>query len=78
MANESVKLGEWVKAFKAVVTRHEFKWQAGYFDHVLRSDESTRDKWNYIRMNPVRKGLVESPDKWPFAGYFDPKTGNEM
>lgn len=37
-------LGAWVKAFKALVARHEFKWQTGYFDHVLRSDQSRTEK----------------------------------
>ena len=59
VARESVSLGEWVKAFKAMVAQREFKWQAGYFDHVLRSDERTLEKWEYIRMNPVHAGLAE-------------------
>ncbi|HEY2681003.1 MAG TPA: hypothetical protein VGI59_06740 [Candidatus Udaeobacter sp.] len=42
-------------------------WQRGIFDHVLRSDESYAEKWNYVRANPVRAGLVNDPD-WPYAG----------
>jgi hypothetical protein len=42
-------------------------WQRGFFDHVLRSDESYAEKWNYVRANPVRAGLVNDPD-WPYAG----------
>ena len=76
MARESVSLGEWVKAFKAVVAHREFRWQPGYFDHVLRSDESAGEKWEYIRMNPVRAGLVARPDQWPYSGFFDPRTGH--
>lgn len=30
-------------------------WQDESFDHVLRSDESLRQKADYIRMNPVRQ-----------------------
>ena len=33
-------------------------WQEESFDHVLRSDESLREKCEYIRQNPVRAGLV--------------------
>ena len=33
-------------------------WQEESFDHVLRSDESLKEKCEYIRQNPVRKGLV--------------------
>ncbi|MBU1693274.1 MAG: transposase [Verrucomicrobia bacterium] len=78
MAPGSATLGEWVKAFKAVVGRREFKWQSGFFDHVLRSDESASEKWDYIRMNPVRAGLVEKLKDWPYAGFFDPRTGGQL
>jgi REP element-mobilizing transposase RayT len=43
-------------------------WQRGFFDHVLRSDESYAQKWNYARENPVRAGLVDNADDWPFSG----------
>jgi hypothetical protein len=42
--------------------------QAGFFDHILRSDESYSEKWNYVRDNPVRAGLVETADDWPYQG----------
>jgi len=43
-------------------------WQPGFFDHVLRSDESYAEKWNYVRDNPVRAGLVKAADDWPYQG----------
>jgi hypothetical protein len=43
-------------------------WQKGFFDHVIRSDESYEQKWIYVRENPVRAGLVRSAQDWPFAG----------
>jgi len=43
-------------------------WQPGFFDHILRSDESYTEKWNYVRDNPVRAGLVEIADDWPYQG----------
>ena len=43
-------------------------WQPGFFDHILRSDESYAEKWNYVRDNPVRAGLVETADDWPHQG----------
>jgi len=33
-------------------------WEEESFDHVLRSDESLREKCEYIRQNPVMAGLV--------------------
>lgn len=52
------------KAFTA--RRAGVKWQRNYFDHRLRSDESWEEKAAYIRMNPVRRGLVAQPTEWPF------------
>jgi thiamine-phosphate pyrophosphorylase len=36
-------------------------WQDESFDHVLRSNESLLEKIEYVRQNPVRKGLVTEP-----------------
>lgn len=43
-------------------------WQPGFFDRLLRHSESYYDKWNYVRENPVRAGLVQSADGWPWQG----------
>jgi len=41
-------------------------WEEESFDHVLRTDESLKQKVEYIRQNPVRRGLVKRPEdyKW--------------
>ena len=41
-------------------------WQSESFDHELRRDESLAEKCEYIRQNPVRKGLVTRPDDYPW------------
>lgn len=41
-------------------------WQDESFDHVLRGDESLKETVEYIRENPVRKGLVEKPEDYPW------------
>src|SRR3954468_3735282 len=43
------------------------KWQKGFFDHRLRSDESFEEKTNYIRHNPVRAGLVARAEDWRYV-----------
>ena len=43
-------------------------WQPGFFDHVLRNDESYAQKWEYVRENPVRAGLVSEWHEWPYQG----------
>ena len=47
-------------------------WQPNFFDHVLRSADSYSEKWDYIRMNPVRAGLVAYADDWKFQGMIVP------
>jgi len=43
-------------------------WQPGFFDHLLRNDESYAQKWEYVRQNPVRAGLVDSAAAWRYQG----------
>jgi putative transposase len=46
-------------------------WQREFFDHVLRSSESYSEKWNYVRDNPVRAGLVSNAGEWKYAGEIE-------
>jgi REP element-mobilizing transposase RayT len=68
------RLSEWMKGLKRAITNAfpfgpaRPKWQPGFFDHLLRNDESYGEKWNYVRENPVRAGLVVGADEWPYAG----------
>jgi REP element-mobilizing transposase RayT len=74
-AGEVKSLSRWMKALKGVLS-NQLKalgekppfWQQGFFDHVLRSGESYSEKWEYVRRNPVRAGLVEDPDDWEYGG----------
>ena len=43
-------------------------WQEQFFDRLLRSDESYESKWLYVRDNPVRAGLVDAAEDWPYGG----------
>ena len=42
-------------------------WQVGFYDHVLRSDESTYKHVMYILGNPLRAGLARVIGQYPFA-----------
>ena len=46
-------------------------WQGDFFEHRLRHDESRRQKADYIRENPVRKGLISRPEDWPYVYFGD-------
>jgi putative transposase len=47
-------------------------WQPNFFDHVIRSADSYSEKWEYVRMNPVRAGLVGNSDLWRYQGCIVP------
>jgi REP element-mobilizing transposase RayT len=40
-------------------------WQAGYYDHQLRSDEDLLMQTRYVLANPIRKGLVARIEDYP-------------
>jgi putative transposase len=65
-------LFKWVgglkRAISVALTPGGPLWQPGFFDHVLRSEESYGEKWLYVRDNPVRAGLVDDARDWPYQG----------
>jgi len=46
----------------------QYLWQEGYWDHTLRDDESVPAVAAYIAWNPVRAGLTQSPESYPYTG----------
>jgi putative transposase len=72
-------LSEWMKSLKNALSKtlREMNiaaphWQKGFFDHVMRSEESYSHKWLYVAENPVRKKLVERFEDWPYQGEIYP------
>jgi putative transposase len=70
-----ITLSQWVQSLKSVLGKQLLRlgvqkphWQEGFFDHVLRSSESYSEKWEYVRMNPVRAGLRKKPEDWAYQG----------
>jgi len=43
-------------------------WQRSFYDHFLRRDEDCMLVAEYIIDNPVRKGIVERWEDYPFSG----------
>ncbi len=41
-------------------------WLDESFDHVVRARDRSRSKFEYVCNNPVRAGLVTSPDEYPW------------
>jgi putative transposase len=68
-------LSRWMKSLKNTLSKQlrlsgieSPHWQKGFFDHLIRSDESHAEKWKYVADNPVRRGLCERAEDWPYAG----------
>jgi REP element-mobilizing transposase RayT len=61
-------LGTWVRLLKSALGMPAGAWQRGFFDHLLRHDESYGEKWDYVRQNPMRAGLVRRAEDWPHQG----------
>ena len=66
-------LERWMQYWKTIVTKtigakKGEVWQRDHWDRQLRSSESYASKWEYVRRNPVRHGLCEDPDDWPYQG----------
>lgn len=57
-----------VKAWKGYQKKNLcIEWQSDFFEHRLRNDDEFIEKMRYVRMNPVRRGLVTSPEAWPYV-----------
>jgi len=68
-----------IQGFKSYTTRLAWQhgiqgklWQRSFYDHIARRSEDLLAICRYILANPVRKGLVETPEDWPYSGMLDP------
>jgi putative transposase len=68
------ELAKWINGLKRAIsvalgkTIKKPLWQPGFFDHVLRNNESYAQKWNYVHDNPVRAGFIRSANDWEYQG----------
>lgn len=72
------KKGEWyplsqilhsIKSFSSkeinkILNREGIVWQDESFDRIVRDEKEFLEKWEYIRNNPVKKGLCETSGKY--------------
>ncbi len=67
-------LGACVQRFKSISTRAinagrsgaESVWQRGYYGHRLRSDEDLFAQVRYLVANPIRRGLAQRIEDYPY------------
>ena len=65
--DQKFDLGIWIRRIETRYLPEPNCWQPGFF-HLLRSEESYAQKWEYGCENPVPAGLVARADEWPFQG----------
>jgi len=65
---ENQRMDKVLRDWKRFVAKQaKVAWQDGFFDHRLRNDEALEEKAHYVRMNPVRAGLVATPERWDYT-----------
>ncbi|MDR3724716.1 MAG: transposase [Terracidiphilus sp.] len=76
----NILLGMFLKSLKQMSSRKlkgsiEHFWQARYFDANIRGEEARSEVIHYIHHNPVKRGLVEGPEQYPWSSYRHYATG---
>ena len=61
----------WKRRFSLAVKDPAWCWQSLQWDTRLRKAEQYEQKWQYVRHNPVRAGLVATPEEWPYGGVMN-------
>jgi len=68
--DRGLSVGDFSTGLKRVLRKtldsQPWEWQRGCFDRLLRSDENLHSKWIYVQDNPVRQGLVQRAQDWPY------------
>jgi len=62
----------WKSQFSKSHQHAHWAWQSKSVHHRLRDADGYREKWQYMRENPLRAGLVKEPDAWPYRGTIHP------
>jgi putative transposase len=73
--NDEIAIEQWIAFWKRQFRRKcgptAPRFQSRGFHHRLRLDENYHQKWDYMRSNPVRAGLVKNTDDWEYQGILE-------
>jgi putative transposase len=61
----------WHRQFRRLHKDPQARFQPHPFHHRLRQQENYTDKWNYVRQNPLRQGLIKDAADWPYQGMLN-------
>jgi len=69
--DRELSVGDFSHGFKRTLRKclaaQSWEWHRGCFDRLLRSDADLWSKWIYVKDNPVRHGLVQTANDWPYC-----------
>jgi putative transposase len=76
----SILVAQFLKAVKQITSRklkgqREKFWQERYFDSNIRGEAARSEVIRYIHRNPVKRGLAEKPEDWPWSSFRHYATG---
>jgi REP element-mobilizing transposase RayT len=72
--HDALSLQRWVVFWKGHVSKRwpdpvqQPIWHPNFWDTQLRLGQSYSQKWDYVRNNAVRHGLVPAAEDWPYQG----------
>ena len=66
-----------IKLSVALRSRERPFWQARYDDFNVWTEEKRVEKLHYMHQNPVKRGLVEMPENWPWSSFQHYAAGLE-
>jgi putative transposase len=67
-----------VQGLKLSVSRRRAErpfWQVRYYDFNVWAPEKVTEKLDYMHRNPVKRGLVERSEDWPWSSFRHYQTG---
>jgi putative transposase len=56
---------------------HEHFWQKRYYDFNIRNYAQFVEKLRYIHRNPVKRGLCDRQEEWPWSSFRHYTSGAE-
>jgi hypothetical protein len=79
---QSPTLADALKSLKQGVARRlighaDHFWRKRYCDFNVRNHEQFVEKLHYVHWNPVKQGLCERPEDWPWSSFLHHATGCE-
>lgn len=71
---DSISVAQFLKALKQTASRklkgdRDRFWQDRYFDRNIRGESARSEVIRYIHRNPVKRGLVSSPEEYCWSSF---------